>query len=471
MTILTNSVGNDAFDVETEVDVQRPFSDYENSTYDVISKVAYLIGVPKRIFENEYEPPKMEYFEKLNKDKNARIIRNLCMLRTAIEAHYREINDKMRHDLKNLHSLPDLIPQESLKQLSEDGINIIRANCKLNQYIIDLNGHITNRIINCKSLFPIWLEWEYMRSLFIMPNGLNERGIRSAAADYYANKNKYPYQVYMNWSYAEAGNILYNDKKFVKLLYESHEDCFTDMSKVSDAGNLTKDGIYDFLEDSNKTAIVVDCENSDPYKLYATLNNLNKAALLGKIAKIILYDDVHTTSAWSILNQFTDIPIEHRVIERVKGDKSLVDITLTAGTCREYYQNNIESFILVSSDSDYWGLIHSMPELRFLVMVENSKCGPDIKNALENFGIMYCYIDDFCTGNSNKIKEFAMLKELRSYLDDAVQFNVNDMLHDAFIATRAEMTPAEKKQFYNKYIKPMRLVIDTEGNISIELGS
>ena len=32
---------------------------YENGTYMVISKFAYLIGVPTRIFVNEYEPPKM----------------------------------------------------------------------------------------------------------------------------------------------------------------------------------------------------------------------------------------------------------------------------------------------------------------------------------------------------------------------------------------------------------------------------
>ena len=43
-------------------------------------------------------------------------------------------------------------------------------------------------------------------------------GHQGAAADYYANKNKYPYQVYINWSYMDSGNILYNDKKFVSLL-------------------------------------------------------------------------------------------------------------------------------------------------------------------------------------------------------------------------------------------------------------
>lgn len=65
---------------------------YKDSTYEIVSKVAYLIGVPKRIFENEHEPPKLEIFEKLDKDKNARIVRNLCMLRTSIERNYKKIN-------------------------------------------------------------------------------------------------------------------------------------------------------------------------------------------------------------------------------------------------------------------------------------------------------------------------------------------------------------------------------------------
>ena len=62
------------------------------------------------------------------------------------------------------------------------------------------------------------------------------------------------------------------------LLYEAHEDYFTDLSKVSDAGNLTKAGIYHFLERSEKTVMVVDCENSNPYKLYATLKNLDQGS-------------------------------------------------------------------------------------------------------------------------------------------------------------------------------------------------
>lgn len=66
-----------------------PYTAFENSTYTVVSKVAYLIGVPKRIFENEHEPPKMEWYEKLSVNKNARIVRNLSILRTAIEQNFK----------------------------------------------------------------------------------------------------------------------------------------------------------------------------------------------------------------------------------------------------------------------------------------------------------------------------------------------------------------------------------------------
>ena len=186
-------------------------TDYRNSTYNIVSKVGYLIGVPKQYFDPALGMLSLELFDQLDKDKNARIIRNLCMLRTAIELNYGEANYRIYNDLKNLHTMPDLIPQECLKQLEADGISVVKANYKLNQYIIDINRHIANRINNCKSLFPIWVDWSYLKNLFIMPNGLTEAGLKAAAAEYYANKNRYPYQIYINWSYGDHGNILFND--------------------------------------------------------------------------------------------------------------------------------------------------------------------------------------------------------------------------------------------------------------------
>ena len=87
-----------------------------------------------------------------------------------------------------------------------------------------------------------------------------------------------------------------------------HCDAFTEYSKVSDAGAFVKNNIYDFIDDSEKTVLVVDCENSDPYKLCATLKNLDYE-VMQKITAIILFDDVHTATAWRILENYTRIPL------------------------------------------------------------------------------------------------------------------------------------------------------------------
>ena len=442
---------------------------YKDSTYDIVSKVAYLIGVPKHIFENEHEPPKLEIYETLDKDKAARIIRNLCVVRAAIERRFGKINDKIRKEYKSIYSLPELIPQDALRQLELDGASFYKkSSTKLAHHIIEINKLIRDRINNCKHIFPVWLNWDYIRELFNMKDGLTEEGTKAAAGVYFTNLECYPYSIFINWNPQPNGNILYNDKKFVTLLYQWHNDYFADYSKVSDVGSFVKSNIYDFIDDAKRVVMAVDCENSDPYRLCATLKGLD-ADITAKIQKIMLFDDVHTVDAWRILESHTRIPVEHIMTERVKQSKSLVDIELTAMTCREHYVNLVDSFIIVSSDSDYWGLISSLPEAKFLVMIEREKCGPDMKAALSNSGIFYCYIDDFYTGDGEDLKKNALFNELYKTLDDALNLNVYDMLDAALTATRINMSAAAKRQFFEKHIRPMKLVIDEDGNATLEL--
>jgi len=444
-----------------------PASSYRDSKYEVVSAVAYLIGISRNIFENENEPPKIEAYERLENNKSARIVRNLCRLRTAVERNYGKINKAMSSEHRSLTSMTEYVPIECIEQLITDGIRL-KSYPKLFQHIIEFNKYISDRINNCKDVFPIWLNWTYVKELFIMPNGLTESGTRDAANAYYNHKNNYPYQMYINWLPTDEGNILYNDKKFIRLLYNWNNDVFDDISKVSDASPLTKGNIYDFIDDSDKTVFVVDCENSDPYKFCATLRNLNPQ-YLEKITKIILYDDVNAASAWSILESFTDVPIEYILVERIHYGKSLVDVKLTAGTCREHYQNSVDSFAIVSSDSDFWGLIESLPTARFLVMVEYEKTGYDIKKALIDSGIFYCYLDEFYSGDSDEIRIIALKREVRRLLDQAIQVNVHAMMEAAYKATRIEISASEKRQFYDKYIKGMYAEIDADGNLKVQL--
>ena len=444
-----------------------PVPAYKDSVYDLVSEVAYLIGVPKRIFENDFESPQLSVYERLELDKSARIIRNLCILRTSIERNFKKINDLMRMEYKGLYSIPEYIYPECLKQLGEDGVDFIkRSSTKLCHHVIEINRIISQRIHNCKNIFPVWIKWDYIKELFLMPNGLTEAGTKTAADIYYANLSFYPYQMYINWPPKDEGNILYNDKKFATLLYSWHNDRFMEGSKVSDAGAYIKNSIYDFINENENTVLVVDCENSDPYKFCAALRNLDRE-IIKKISRIILFDDVHTTDTWSILESYIRIPVEYLLIERIKQDKSLVDIRLTTRVCKEHWQNQVNAFVLVSSDSDYWGLISALPDAEFLVMIEHTKCGPDMKSALEERGIFYCYLDDFYTGNSEDIKRDAILREMKRWADDRFHFNINEMLDSALYQTRINLSEEERRYFTERYLKTMSLNIDEEGELSL----
>ncbi len=169
-----------------------------------------------------------------------------------------------------------------------------------------------------------------------------------------------------------------------------------------------------------------------------------------------------------LAKEIADANAEHMMIERVKQNKSLVDVMLISRTCQEHYINKVDSFIIVSSDSDYWGLISSLQDARFLVMIERESCGPDLKNALSDAGIFYCYIDDFYSGNTEDIKQGALFKVMYRYIDNAVRLNIFEMFDEAIHTTRVEMSSAEKQQFISQYVKTMQMRITDSGDVVLE---
>ena len=183
----------------------------------------------------------------------------------------------------------------------------------------------------------------------------------------------------------------------------------------------------------------------------------------------MLYDDIHTTRAWSYVDKITDIPVEYILVDRIKENKSLVDMRICTGVSASYYRDNISSFILCSSDSDFWGLISSLPQADFLVMIEYSKSGPDIKNALVSNGTFYCFIDDFCTGNIKHFKTALLRTELKERVSDAVNIDTKKLTEEIYTALRIELTDSEKKSFYQKYIQGLSLYVDKDGIMKIKI--
>lgn len=442
----------------------------DTMTKTIVSKVAYLIGVPKKFFEDEYSPPQIEEYEKLDQIKTARIIRNLCMFRTSIESNYRSIKRKIRDEYRTVITIEETA--DIVKALSEDGIEIARnPNKHLQTFVVEANKEISNRINNCKSIFPDWIVWRYLKDIFIMPNGTTEQKVQKHINDYYYKyKTWYPYMVYINWKPEDSGNILYNDRKFLTCLYKWNNDQFTDISKVSKLDNTTKFNIDEFIEDSSKLDIIVDCENSDPYKLAVTLNSLDKP-VADKIHRLILIDDPNTVKIWRFFDRYVrSYEIEHIMMERIMESKSLVDIGLSSKIFREFFQEGVDSFMLCSSDSDYFAVIKGLPEASFLILGEQEALGRDMKEALASKNIHYAYIERFYSGGDGQdIKTRVILSEASDMLEQEVKVNARQLLKNALFEAKIRLSDAEFEQFYKNHIKPMTLELDNEGNIKINL--
>lgn len=437
------------------------------NSYNIVSLVAYLIGVKRDQFDRS--TLSSGTFDGYEANDNAKTMRCLCMLRNALMKHGDRIFTLM-NELKSLDQMPEYIDPAIFPYLSSRGLQIIRANQKPLKYILQLNQLIADRINTCQPLFPLWIKWPYIRKLFIMSKGGKPDGVNKQIRQFNANINIYPFHCYIDIPNIDHGNYLFNDEKFLTIVYKINGDEFTDAQKVRDASLLSRNKLYDFVSANEKIELVVDCENSDPYQLTAVLRNIQSNCTSGieHIQKVILYDDPHTIDTWQILSDFVPTPIEYELVERVNDHKSLVDLRMTAGTCREHYKNGVNAFLLVSSDSDFWGLISSLPTASFLSLLEHDKTGTSLLDALDAAGINYCFIDDFA-GNLADIKVAALKNCMRKYLADVVHFNVNDMLDEIFTRTNLQMTAGEKQVFFDKYVKTLKLQIGSDGDVTVQI--
>ncbi len=457
--------------LDDQPDVEDNKGNYRSNSFQIVAPMMYLIGVRKRNFEN-HRPSLIPEYDSLEQDKDARVIRNLCYIRSAIMQHFKDISREFYYGLNTLETVPNYIDPEVVIQLRKDGITPYVSKPDLNLYIVEINKEISNHINNVKKLFPEWLNWEYVKQLFIMPNGTNVKGTKANSLLFNSNWNRYPFICYINIDNENFGNLLLSDAKFVQRLYEFHEDYFENMSLVKGISPDMQESLNCFLERNRKTLVVVDCENSNPIKLAAALSDLSKLER-AHIYKVMLFDSAYTTTMWTTLcrtgitNEFA---CERQSITRLYEHKSQVDMALATQTCREVYCNEVDSVILVSSDSDYWAMINTLSDIEFLVMLERDKSGDKIKTALTSANQHYCYIDDFCTAQAYNIKKITLFDAIQTNLDDRVSFNISEIFKTEVQQNWLEMSAKEQSNFYDLCLKTIRLSIDTAGNVKILVG-
>ena len=471
-------------------DIPESNDHFENYRKNIITTIAYLLGVPDDKFGSEGRFDLNEY-EKLKKNDDATVIHYLSRLRTQFLRNYKAIDDARKYSMTPLEMMTDYLDIQGIRYLRRKDIEVNVSNAKNPTYnIAYINQYILDNIDKIKSLIPDWVKFQYIKSLFLMPggysghNGINIKNnftkiystIFEVGKEYGIQRGAYPFQMYLNWPVAfreTDGNVLYNDLKFLKMLYGANGDQFQASRYVVDAKSGTKDIFYDFVTEAQNVAIFVDCENVDPYAFGAMILNLDEDEL-AKIKKVVLYDDVNTSSAWDYITDIMDIPVVKKDIERILDNKSLVDITMTAGVCEEYYRNNMESIILASSDSDFWGLIKQLPSARFLVLNEYRKTSATIIEKLDQCDIKHCFMSDFAMDSIQQFKSdvlyFGLADRVKHFNNtgEFMTLKVNDLLQELFYEANIEGLPGqvkkEKDAFYNKYLKNGLLIKPVEEN-------
>ena len=148
------------------IDEIREIDQYENYKKDIVSKIAYLIGVKDSVIKNDRFM--QDIILELEKNDDAKKIRALSILRNEFIRNFKEIS-RRKINLEPIETLTDLVSVDLIKYLRNKGIEIVHVNVNLSLHIAYINQIILEKIDLIKDLIPSWIKWEYVKSIFLMP--------------------------------------------------------------------------------------------------------------------------------------------------------------------------------------------------------------------------------------------------------------------------------------------------------------
>ncbi len=460
-------------DIVIEENIELPKisdkSGYRKYSKNIALTVGFLLGVNEEAMMKRLESPDefLPIKETLEKDEAAVAIRHLNNIRSNLMLHFKDVSRNLRNMNATFVPLDKMdIFKDDFKTISRMSISIITGKSDINEYLKRINNEIVKRIDKVEKYFPEWVRFKHIRTMFTMPNNIEEESKK-----FQCNQSLYPFQRYFNWREPfDCGYILSTDLDLLSVIYKNGNENFTDTDRVCDASDKVKNNINEFINTASKVQVFIDGENADPYRFASAIDSL-KDHEIEKINKIVVYyDSEHTTKAWTSLKHFTyGIEVEAIPVERINGNKSLVDHRLVMGVSKAIFKENVDSIILVSSDSDFWSVIDASEDVRYLVMVESEKCGYDFKNLLRDKDVFYCYLDKFMTPDDDRFFNLVFKTELEKILKERFSLgNANELLKSVLTSCRATASKAEEDMLFDKYIKTIVLKINSDGDFVLE---
>ena len=108
-------------------------------------------------------------------------------------------------------------------------------------------------------------------------------------------------------------------------------------------------------------------------------------------------------------------------------------------------------------------------------LLEKEKTGLAIMDTLTIHSIHFCFLDDFCTSASYKIKTETLIDAIQTRIDailhgeEQAVLNVKEIMDSYLKESWIEMTTREKDAFYERYLRKMKLIVEVDGNVSIQI--
>ena len=153
-----------------------------NDTYtdkkEIVSKAGYLLGVDKSIFDSGELLP--EIYEELEKNQDARMVRNLCFLFTCIEHCYKQLQMQMVNDLKNLHSMD--MTKAATEALRKDGLDIVKSKLYAGRIPAPNRGGNRESYSGLQGYLPDVGAVGYIRQMFFVPDQDEGQGAGKSVA-------------------------------------------------------------------------------------------------------------------------------------------------------------------------------------------------------------------------------------------------------------------------------------------------
>lgn len=466
--------------------------------------VSYLLGADKDYLRDNF---KLDWEKscgcaRFDNYVDAGSLRNLCELRYSI---LRDI------DSFNKKKIPAYV-EKNINYLSEKGIEVTKgfntlSTCNFFNFITDMINVITykclvdldipqSEVLENLFSFPILTETEFEkviqdfnevnprngiyvfclerikdtlsraflndRNLFYSFYSLQNKRFEGGIPQYVANYRELPgididESIYINTEVILKTYHTKNDHYIGEQLIGTKFDIeVLDMATRKQVEKAFE--MSDYLKVKN-LRLFVDCDNIEFFKFLGFLNTLTSENISG----IVLIVDEKSNYLWRVFDKIYKggIPVKSINVPRLKEQKSVVDVVLTKEICKAVYCEGLDKVLLISSDSDFFGLISSLIDVDFGVCFVSSAMGVDYLKYLENNNIPtmdLLTVEDDC--KIDEVKEigfsYLLLHELSNVpMTYWTVSSLSDLLYNSFTSeTDISVTKQEIKKFIgNKFEK------------------